>query len=129
MLDLPDPPLSSFPSPPFPLLLSLSSFPSPPSPPPSPTHKVFGFYEELLSTRFPHSSFKLVFVDHAYQDVSSYSTLGIVRLVHCVSLLVPCPLYTAFSFDAQEAKVDYPWLPWLHNSALHYIICSLVQHY
>ncbi|KAL5486754.1 hypothetical protein EMCRGX_G019273 [Ephydatia muelleri] len=32
----------------------------------------------MLSTRFPHSSFKLVFVDHAYQDVSSYSTLGIV---------------------------------------------------
>eukprot|EP00731_Ephydatia_muelleri_P018686 Em0011g726a len=42
------------------------------------TLPVFGFYEELLSTRFPHSSFKLVFVDHAYQDVSSYSTLGIV---------------------------------------------------
>lgn len=41
-------------------------------------HEMLGFYEELLSTRFPHSSFKLVFVDHAYQDVCSYSTLGIV---------------------------------------------------
>ena len=34
-------------------------------------NKVFGFYEELLSARFPHSSYKLVFVDNAYQEAAS----------------------------------------------------------
>ena len=41
--------------------------------------QVFGFFEELLSTRFPHSSYKLVFVDQAYCDAASYSTLTICR--------------------------------------------------
>lgn len=41
--------------------------------------KVFGFFEELLSTRFPFSSYKLVFVDQAYSDTASYSTLTICR--------------------------------------------------
>jgi transcription initiation factor TFIID subunit 2 len=47
-------------------------------------HEVFGFFEELLSTRFPHSSYKLVFVDQTYQDTSSYSTLTIcnTNLLH-----------------------------------------------
>ena len=43
------------------------------------TVQVFGFFEELLSTRFPHSSYKLVFVDQTYQDTSSYSTLTICK--------------------------------------------------
>ena len=47
---------------------------------------MFGFYEELLSTRFPHSSYKLVFVDQAYRDVSSYSTLGIFRYIYMYML-------------------------------------------
>ena len=47
--------------------------------PPHPLNKVFGFYEELLSARFPHSSYKLVFVHNAYQEAASYSTLGIFR--------------------------------------------------
>ena len=41
--------------------------------------QVFGFFEELLSTRFPHSSYKLVFVDQAYCDAASYSTLTICK--------------------------------------------------
>ena len=44
-------------------------------------YQVFGFYEELLSTRFPHSSYKLVFVDQAYKEAASYSTLGIFRYI------------------------------------------------
>ena len=46
--------------------------------------KVFGFYEELLSARFPHSSYKLVFVDCLYEDVCNYSTLGLfsTNLLH-----------------------------------------------
>lgn len=37
--------------------------------------QVFGFYEELLSSRFPFSNCKLVFVDESYLETSSYSTL------------------------------------------------------
>ena len=46
--------------------------------------QVFGFYEELLSARFPHSSYKLVFVNGPYQEYSSYSTLGLfdTNLLH-----------------------------------------------
>ena len=41
--------------------------------------QVFGFYEELLSSRFPHSSYKMVFVDQSYQDTANYSTLTILK--------------------------------------------------
>ena len=45
---------------------------------------MFGFYEELLSTRFPHNQYRLVFVDGIYQDVTSYAglTLCNVNLLH-----------------------------------------------
>ena len=48
------------------------------------TLQVFGFYEELLSSRFPHSSYKLVFVDGLSSLSSSYSTLGLfdTNLLH-----------------------------------------------
>ncbi|XP_019854461.1 PREDICTED: transcription initiation factor TFIID subunit 2-like [Amphimedon queenslandica] len=47
-------------------------------------HEVFGFYEELLSTRFPHNQYRLVFVDGIYQDITSYAglTLCSVNLLH-----------------------------------------------
>ena len=49
-----------------------------------PAHsQVFGFLEELLSTRFPYSSYKLVFVDQTYRDTASYSTLTICKCVRC----------------------------------------------
>lgn len=50
-----------------------------------PTHvQVFGFYEELLSCRFPYSSYKLVFVDGMYVECSSYASLGVfdTNLLH-----------------------------------------------
>lgn len=45
---------------------------------------MFGFYEELLSTRFPHNQYRLVFVDGIYQDITSYAglTLCSVNLLH-----------------------------------------------
>ena len=49
------------------------------------THtQVFEYYEELLSSGFPHSSYKLVFVDNSYQSVMNYSSLGIfsTELLH-----------------------------------------------
>lgn len=50
---------------------------------------MFGFYEELLSTRFPHSLYKLVFVDGLYTDVLNYAglTLCNVGLLHSQRLL------------------------------------------
>ena len=46
--------------------------------------KVFGFYEELLSTRFPHSSYKLIFVNGCYSDAMNYAglTVSSVDLLH-----------------------------------------------
>lgn len=47
-------------------------------------HEVFEYYEELLSSGFPHSSYKLVFVNNSYQSVMNYSSLGIfsTELLH-----------------------------------------------
>ncbi|KRX81937.1 Transcription initiation factor TFIID subunit 2, partial [Trichinella sp. T6] len=41
-------------------------------------NRVFEFYEELLSLRYPHSSFKMVFVHDLPLDSVSYSTLALV---------------------------------------------------
>jgi len=43
--------------------------------------QVFEFYEELLSSRFPYTCYKQVFVDMAYKDISPYATLTICRFV------------------------------------------------
>jgi len=48
---------------------------------------VFEFYEELLSSRFPYTCYKQVFVDMAYKDISPYATLTICRLFRCLNLL------------------------------------------
>lgn len=53
--------------------------------------QIFGFYEEFLSSRFPFSNYKMVFVDEVYQDAASYSTLGIFRLEkYCVYVCFVC---------------------------------------
>jgi len=44
--------------------------------------QVFEFYEELLSSRFPYTCYKQVFVDMAYKDISPYATLTICRLLY-----------------------------------------------
>lgn len=38
----------------------------------------FDFFEVVLATKFPFSSYKQVFVDEAFSDVASYSTLTIM---------------------------------------------------
>lgn len=43
-------------------------------------HEAFEFFEMILGTRYPYSCFKQVFVDEAYCDVSSYSTMAIMSL-------------------------------------------------
>ncbi|XP_046544224.1 transcription initiation factor TFIID subunit 2-like [Haliotis rubra] len=47
-------------------------------------HESFEFYEELLSSRYPYSCYKQVFVDESYVDASSYATMTIfsVDLLH-----------------------------------------------
>ncbi|XP_062579980.1 transcription initiation factor TFIID subunit 2-like [Saccostrea cucullata] len=47
-------------------------------------HKAFEFYEELLSSRYPYSCYKHVFVDEAYEESTSYATLSILstNLLH-----------------------------------------------
>ncbi|XP_076029935.1 TATA-box binding protein associated factor 2 isoform X2 [Oratosquilla oratoria] len=43
-------------------------------------HESFEFYEEILSTRYPYSSYKQVFVDEAYNDVQCYATMSILNV-------------------------------------------------
>ncbi|XP_054152986.1 transcription initiation factor TFIID subunit 2-like [Oppia nitens] len=47
-------------------------------------HEVFEFYEELLSSRYPYSCYKQVFVDEAYENSQSYATMTIfsTNLLH-----------------------------------------------
>ena len=42
-------------------------------------HEAFEFYEELMSSRYPYSCYKQVFVDHAYTEGSAYATMSIFR--------------------------------------------------
>ena len=41
--------------------------------------KVFEFYEELLSSRYPYTCYKQVFVDMAYDEIIPYATMTICR--------------------------------------------------
>ena len=47
-------------------------------------HETFEFYEELLSFRYPYSSYKQVFVDETYSDAQTYSSMTIfnTNLLH-----------------------------------------------
>lgn len=47
-------------------------------------HEAFEFYEELLSTRYPYSCYKQVFVDESFATVQSYATMTIfdTNLLH-----------------------------------------------
>lgn len=47
-------------------------------------HEAFEFYEELLSTRYPYSCYKQVFVDEAYSSSQAYATFSILdtNLLH-----------------------------------------------
>ncbi|XP_068202285.1 transcription initiation factor TFIID subunit 2 isoform X2 [Palaemon carinicauda] len=41
-------------------------------------HEAFEFYEELLSTRYPYSCYKQIYVDEAYGSLHSYATMSIL---------------------------------------------------
>ncbi|XP_062509199.1 transcription initiation factor TFIID subunit 2-like isoform X2 [Corticium candelabrum] len=40
---------------------------------------VYGYFEDVLSTRFPYSSYKHVFVDEAFDEAQSYASLTILN--------------------------------------------------
>ncbi|XP_055702172.1 transcription initiation factor TFIID subunit 2 [Phlebotomus papatasi] len=52
-------------------------------------HEAFEFYEETLSTRYPFSCYKQVFVDELQVDVSAYSTMSILstHLLHSIAII------------------------------------------
>ncbi|XP_015908116.2 transcription initiation factor TFIID subunit 2 [Parasteatoda tepidariorum] len=41
-------------------------------------HEAFEFYEELLSSRYPYSCYKQVFVDETFQDARPYATMTVL---------------------------------------------------
>ncbi|CAG2104136.1 unnamed protein product [Medioppia subpectinata] len=47
-------------------------------------HEAFEFYEELLSSRYPYSCYKQVFVDESYEESQSYATMTVLstNLLH-----------------------------------------------
>jgi transcription initiation factor TFIID subunit 2 len=50
---------------------------------------VYGFFEDLLSTRFPYQSYKQVFVDEAFDEAQSYASLTIFNtsLLHSARII------------------------------------------
>lgn len=52
-------------------------------------HEAFEFYEETLSTRYPFTCYKQVFVDEIESDVSAYSTMSILstHLLHSIAII------------------------------------------
>ncbi|SPP76981.1 blast:Transcription initiation factor TFIID subunit 2 [Drosophila guanche] len=52
-------------------------------------HEAFEFFEETLSTRYPFSCYKQVFVDELDTDISAYATLSIVsvNLLHSIAII------------------------------------------
>ncbi|XP_055376719.1 transcription initiation factor TFIID subunit 2 [Condylostylus longicornis] len=52
-------------------------------------HEAFEYFEETLSTRYPFSCYKQVFVDEKDDDITAYSTLSIVstHLLHSIAII------------------------------------------
>lgn len=52
-------------------------------------HEAFEYYEETLSTRYPFTCYKQVFVDEIETDVSAYSTMSILstHLLHSIAII------------------------------------------
>ncbi|XP_060578386.1 transcription initiation factor TFIID subunit 2-like [Ruditapes philippinarum] len=52
-------------------------------------HESFEFYEELMSSRYPFSCYKQVFVDESYEDMQSFSTMTIfsTNLLHSARII------------------------------------------
>ena len=49
-------------------------------------HQAFEFYEELMSSRYPYTCYKQVFVDQAFADCSPYATMSIFRSAYIKSM-------------------------------------------
>ncbi|XP_037931409.1 transcription initiation factor TFIID subunit 2 [Teleopsis dalmanni] len=52
-------------------------------------HEAFEFFEETLSTRYPFSCYKQVFVDELDTEISAYATMSIasVHLLHSIAII------------------------------------------
>nr|CAG4643703.1 EOG090X00M6 [Lepidurus arcticus] len=52
-------------------------------------HEIFEYFEELLGARYPFPSYKQVYVDQMFREVTSFSTLSIlsVNLLHTTSMI------------------------------------------
>ncbi|KAH8369988.1 hypothetical protein KR093_001773 [Drosophila rubida] len=52
-------------------------------------HEAFEFFEETLSTRYPFSCYKQVFVDELDTDISAYATMTVasVNLLHSIAII------------------------------------------
>ena len=42
-------------------------------------HEAFEFFETALATRYPYTCYKQVFVDEAWDEMTSYSTLAVMN--------------------------------------------------
>ncbi|BFZ20925.1 hypothetical protein BsWGS_23965 [Bradybaena similaris] len=99
-------------------------------------HQAFEFYEELMSSRYPYSYYKQVFVDEAYIEVATYSTMSIlsVNLLHPPNIidqtmasrqLMATAVAQQFfgSFIAMETWTD-AWLTKGITGYLSYMFCK-----
>ena len=42
-------------------------------------HEAFEFFETMLATRYPYTCYKQVFVDEAWDEMTSYATLAVMN--------------------------------------------------
>ena len=58
-----------------------------------PHTQAFEFYEELLSSRYPYSCYKQVFVDQSYVESASFATMTIftTNLLHPTRIIDQVP--------------------------------------
>lgn len=52
-------------------------------------HEAFEYFEETLSTRYPFTCYKQVFVNHTQTDICAYATMSIasVNLLHSIAII------------------------------------------
>lgn len=99
-------------------------------------HEAFEFYEELLSTRYPYSCYKQVYVDEAYGDLHSYATMSILdvnllcsnRIIDQVyqtrKVMALCVAQQFFGcFLSRQAWAD----AWLTTGIAHYLMSLYVK--
>ncbi|GAB6030287.1 Transcription initiation factor TFIID subunit 2 [Chamberlinius hualienensis] len=70
-------------------------------------HEAFEFYEELLSSRYPYTCYKQVFVDEAYDSFTPYATMTILSTNLLHSRFVIDQAYTSMKLMSRAVAEQF----------------------